>query len=106
MGWWGLTVATRNLNLLVIKLLTKKAITTSKRIKRLTHIPTKNGYQTSNKAVMHHYLRSKPSVMYLILVALDVESSNLMEYPTFLPSWSLHSSATRFATVTAATLRG
>ena len=75
---------------------------------RLTYMPiTKKltGYQTSNKAVIHHYLRSKPSVMYLILVALDVESSNLMEYPTFLPSWSLHFSATRFATVIAATLR-
>lgn len=97
MGWGGLTVETRNLNL---------SIATSNRIKILEYMKLNIGYQTSNKAVTHHYLRSNPSVMYLILVALDVESSNLMEYPTFLPIWSLHSSATRFATVTAATLRG
>lgn len=55
MGWWGLTVETRNLNLLVLKLLTQKAITTSKRIKRLTYIPKKkwlsNKQQSSNASL-------------------------------------------------------
>ena len=51
-------------------------------------------------------LSSNPSVMYLILVELEVTSSNLIEYPTFWPNSTSHSSATRFATVTAATRRG
>lgn len=55
---------------------------------------------------MDYYLSSNPSVMYLILVELEVLSSNLMEYPTFCPSSTPHSSATRFATVTAATRLG
>ena len=43
LGWGGLTIKTRNLNLLALKLLTKKATTTSKRLKRLTYMPiTKN----------------------------------------------------------------
>lgn len=52
------------------------------------------------------YLSSRPSVMYLILVELEVTSSNLIEYPTFCPTSTPHSSATLFATVTAATRRG
>lgn len=53
-----------------------------------------------------NYLNSNPSVIYLILVELDVTSSNRIEYPTLWPSSTPHSSATRFATETAATRRG
>ena len=49
-GMVGLTVETRNLNLLALKLLTKKATTTSKRLKRLTYMPiTKKTKWSSNK---------------------------------------------------------
>eukprot|EP00958_Prasinococcus_capsulatus_P020771 scaffold2752_cov393-Prasinococcus_capsulatus_cf.AAC.10 len=47
-----------------------------------------------------------PSVMYLILVALQVRSSKRMLYPTSRPSSTLISLATRRATDTAATRRG
>ena len=50
LGWGGLTIKTRNLNLLALKLLTKKATTTSKRLKRLTYMPiTKKTKWSSNK---------------------------------------------------------
>jgi hypothetical protein len=44
--------------------------------------------------------------MYLILVSLDVQSSNLIEYPTALPNSQPISSETLLATETAATLLG
>jgi hypothetical protein len=44
--------------------------------------------------------------MYFILVELEVLSSNLMEYPTFRPNSTPHSSATLLATVIAATRLG
>mmetsp|Transcript_11528 Transcript_11528/g.42703 ORF Transcript_11528/g.42703 Transcript_11528/m.42703 type:complete len:321 (-) Transcript_11528:650-1612(-) len=47
-----------------------------------------------------------PSVMYLITVSGDVMSSNRIAYPTSSPSRHPNSSATRFATLIAATLRG
>mmetsp|Transcript_752 Transcript_752/g.2446 ORF Transcript_752/g.2446 Transcript_752/m.2446 type:complete len:231 (-) Transcript_752:1225-1917(-) len=51
-------------------------------------------------------LRSIPSVMYLITVSGDVQSSNRIAYPTSSPRRQPNSSATRFATDIAATRRG
>ena len=47
-----------------------------------------------------------PSVIYLIIVEGDVQSSNLILYPTSSPRGTFISSATRLATDIAATLRG
>ena len=49
---------------------------------------------------------SMPSVMYLITVSGDVQSSKRTAYPTSSPSRHPNSSATRFATLLAATRRG
>ena len=49
---------------------------------------------------------SMPSVMYLITVDGPVQSSNLIVYPTSCPKSQPNSSATRFATLIAATRRG
>ena len=49
---------------------------------------------------------SMPSVMYLITVDGPVQSSNRIVYPTSWPKSQPNSSATRFATDIAATLRG
>ena len=47
-----------------------------------------------------------PSVMYLMIVSLDVQSSNRIAYPTSFPSSTFISSETRFATDIAATRLG
>lgn len=51
-------------------------------------------------------LNNTPSVIYLITVYFDVQSSNLIEYPTLLPSYTPIYYETLFATLTAATLLG
>lgn len=51
-------------------------------------------------------LNNMPSVIYLIRVFGDVTSSKRIEYPTSSPSTHPISSATRAATVVAATLLG
>lgn len=53
-----------------------------------------------------NYLKSIPSVMYLIIVFYDVLSSNLMEYPTYSPILTPIYSLTLVATLIAATLLG
>mmetsp|Transcript_9073 Transcript_9073/g.22456 ORF Transcript_9073/g.22456 Transcript_9073/m.22456 type:complete len:341 (+) Transcript_9073:2152-3174(+) len=53
-----------------------------------------------------HSRSSMPSVMYLITVSLDVQSSKRMAYPTSSPRRHPNSSATRLATLMAATRRG
>lgn len=50
--------------------------------------------------------RSIPSVMYLTTVVSFVQSSKRIEYPTSCPSFTFISSATRAATLIAATRRG
>ncbi len=53
-----------------------------------------------------HSLNIIPSVIYFIIVFYDVKSSNLIWYPTSLPSFTPISSLTLFATEIAATLLG
>lgn len=55
-----------------------------------------------------HYLMSKSlfSITYFSMVFAELQSSNLIEYPTSCPSMTSISSATLWATLMAATLRG
>mmetsp|Transcript_16927 Transcript_16927/g.12103 ORF Transcript_16927/g.12103 Transcript_16927/m.12103 type:complete len:215 (-) Transcript_16927:973-1617(-) len=61
---------------------------------------------SSNNSSFRDSRNNTPSVMYLMIVLSEVQSSNLMAYPTSWPNSTSISSATLFATDTAATLLG